>query len=224
MNKIIKFDSGLTLAVTPMSNTRSLSIGVFVETGSINETPENNGISHLIEHMVFKGTATRNAYDIADEMESIGANINAFTSKNMTAYYTVSTDEYARQCIDILSDIYLNATFTEENLQREKGVIVEEINMTEDNGEDLCFELVSKAHFKDSPLALPILGTAETVNAINYKMIKDYMSRFYTADNTYIVMTGNISESAAVELVKEFFEGKIKPNGEKSIVLPPRNW
>jgi predicted Zn-dependent peptidase len=216
MNKIIKFDSGLTLAVTPMSNTRSLSIGVFVETGSINETPENNGISHLIEHMVFKGTATRNAYDIADEMESIGANINAFTSKNMTAYYTVSTDEYARQCIDILSDIYLNATFTEENLQREKGVIVEEINMTEDNGEDLCFELVSKAHFKDSPLALPILGTAETVNAINYKMIKDYMSRFYTADNTYIVMTGNISESAAVELVKEFFEGKIKPNGEKS--------
>ena len=154
-------------------------------------------------------------------MESIGANINAFTSKNMTAYYTVSTDEYARQCIDILSDIYLNATFTEENLQREKGVIVEEINMTEDNGEDLCFELVSKAHFKDSPLALPILGTAETVNAINYKMIKDYMSRFYTADNTYIVMTGNISESAAVELVKEFFEGKIKPNGEKSIVLPP---
>ena len=121
MNKIIKFDSGLTLAVTPMSNTRSLSIGVFVETGSINETPENNGISHLIEHMVFKGTATRNAYDIADEMESIGANINAFTSKNMTAYYTVSTDEYARQCIDILSDIYLNATFTEETLQREKG-------------------------------------------------------------------------------------------------------
>jgi len=221
MDKVIKFDSGLTLAVSPMRNTRSLSAGIFVETGSINETAKNNGISHLIEHMVFKGTAGRSAFDIADEMESIGANINAFTSKNMTAYYTVSTDEYAKQCLDILSDIYLNATFTEENLKREKGVIVEEINMTEDNGEDLCFELLAKAHFKDSPLALPILGTAQTVNGIDYQMIQDYMSKYYTADNTYIILTGNINASLAHELVGKYFEGKLKKTGKKSIELPP---
>ncbi len=221
MDKVITFESGLTLAVSPMPNTRSLSIGVFVETGSMNETAENSGISHLIEHMVFKGTTSRSAFDIADEMESIGASINAFTSKNMTAYYTVSTDEYAKECLDILSDIYLNATFTDENLQREKGVIVEEINMTEDSGEDLCFELLAKAHFKDNPLARPILGTAQTVNGTDYQMIKDYMSKYYTADNTYIILTGNIDAPLAQKLVKECFEGKIKKTGEKSIQLEP---
>lgn len=221
MNKVIKFDSGLTLAVSPMRNTRSLSVGIFVEAGSMNETKDNNGISHLIEHMVFKGTNGRSAYDIADEMESIGANINAFTSKNMTAYYTVSTDEYAKECIDILSDIYLNATFTEENLKREKGVIIEEINMTQDSGEDLCFELLAQAHFKDNPLAQPILGSADTVNAIDYSMIKDYMAKYYTADNTYVVLTGNISTTLACELVEEHFEEKIKKTGDKPIWLPP---
>ena len=215
MNKVIKYDSGLRLTVTPMNTTKALSIGVFVGTGSINETEKNNGISHFIEHMLFKGTNKRSAFDIANEMESIGASINAFTSKNVTAYYTVSTDEYARECLDILSDIFFNATFKEEHMDKEKSVVYEEINMTQDDGEDLCFDLLTKAHFKDSPLSQPILGTIDTVKAIDRQMILDYMAEYYTAENTVIVIVGNIEVNEAKKLVDEYFNRFIKKTGFK---------
>ena len=221
MDKIVKLNSGLTLAVTSMKKTRALAVGIFVGAGSINEDAENNGISHFIEHMLFKGTKTRNAYQIADEMESIGANINAFTSKMLTAYYTVSTDEYAEECIDILSDIYLNATFTGENLEREKTVVYEEINMTEDDGEDLAFELLNKAHFKDTPLAKPILGTVETVKKMDKAMILDYMGKYYTANNTVVVIVGNIEEDKAKALVEKYLDKYIKKGGIERIEVPP---
>ncbi len=206
MSKIITFPNGLRLWIKPMKNTRSISIGVFVGVGSMQENVENNGVAHFIEHMVFKGTSKRSAYQIVDEMERFGIQINAFTSKNMTAFYTVSVDEYAEKCMDMLSDLYYNATFTEENIQKEKGVVLEEISMSEDDSEDLCMELLCKAHFGNDQLAVPILGNADSVNGLNRDAIKEFMDKYYRSDNTLISVVGNISAENAIELVKKFFE------------------
>ncbi|MDD4316776.1 MAG: pitrilysin family protein, partial [Clostridia bacterium] len=206
MSKIITFPNGLRLWIKTMKNTRSISMGVFVGAGSMNETPENNGVAHFIEHMVFKGTSKRTAFQIVDEMESFGIQINAFTSKNMTAFYTVSIDEYAEKCMDMLSDLYYNATFTDENIQKEKGVVLEEISMSEDDSEDLCMELLCKAHFGNDQLATPILGSAESVRGLDRAAIKEFMARYYRSDNTLISVVGNISAENAVDLIKKYFE------------------
>jgi predicted Zn-dependent peptidase len=206
MSKIITFPNGLRLWLKSMKNTRSVSIGVFVGAGSMHETPENNGVAHFIEHMVFKGTTKRTAYQIVDEMEHFGIQINAFTSKNMTAFYTVAIDEYAEKCMDMLSDLYYNATFTDENIHKEKGVVLEEISMSEDDPEDLCMELLCKAHFGNDQLAMPILGNAESVKSFDRAAIKEFMQKYYTSDNTLISVVGNISPENAVELVKKYFE------------------
>ena len=202
---IITFTNGLRLWVKQMKHTRSISTGVFVGAGCMYENKENNGIAHFIEHMVFKGTTTRSAYQIVEEMERYGIQINAFTSKNHTAYYTVAIDEYAEKCMEMLSDLYYNATFTEENMAREKGVVLEEISMGEDDSEDKCMELLSQAHFGDDILALPILGTPETVNSFTRQTIDDFMRNYYTPQNTMISIAGNITKEKAVELVKKDF-------------------
>lgn len=206
MSKIITFPNGLRLWIKPMKNTRSVSIGVFVGVGSMQENPENNGVAHFIEHMVFKGTSKRTAYQIVDEMERFGIQINAFTSKNMTAFYTVSVDEYAEKCMDMLSDLYYNATFTEENIQKEKGVVLEEISMSEDDPEDLCMELLCKAHFGNDQLAVPILGNIDSVKGLDRAAIKEFMNKYYRSDNTLISVVGNISAENAIELIKKYFE------------------
>lgn len=206
MSKIITFPNGLRLWIKSMKNTRSVSIGVFVGVGSMQENPENNGVAHFIEHMVFKGTSKRSAYQIVDEMERFGIQINAFTSKNMTAFYTVSVDEYAEKCMDMLSDLYYNATFTEENIQKEKGVVLEEISMSEDDSEDLCMELLCKAHFGNDQLAVPILGNADSVKGLDRAAIKEFMNKYYRSDNTLISVVGNISAESVIELIKKYFE------------------
>ena len=208
MNKIITLPCGLRIWVKPMKNTRSISIGVYVGAGSIYENKEINGISHFIEHMVFKGTKNRNAYQIVEEMESRGIQINAFTSRSMTAFYTISIDEYLEKCMEVLSDIYKNATFTEENMTKEKGVVIEEISMSEDDSEDLCLDLLSRAHFGDDSISYPILGTRETVKSFNYDMIKKYMDEYYTLNNTVISIVGNITPEKAKELVIKYFDGQ----------------
>lgn len=206
MSKILTFANGLRLWVKPMKSTRSISIGVFVHAGSMNENEKNNGIAHFIEHMVFKGTKNRTAFQIVEEMERFGIQINAFTTKALTAYYTVSVDEYAEKCMDMLSDLYYNATFIEENMQREKGVVLEEISMSEDDSEDLCMELLCKAHFGNDPIAIPILGTAETVKSFTPATIKEFMDKYYRSDNTFIAIVGNITPEKAQVLVEKYFE------------------
>lgn len=211
MNKLIRFPSGLRLAVHSMPYTRSVAVGVYVGAGSAYESEDQNGISHFIEHMMFKGTERRSAFDIAEEMESLGVQINAFTSRYITAYYTVSTDEHVEACFDVLSDLLFASTFTDDNIEREKGVVLEEINMCEDDPEDCCYDLLNLAHFGDHPLGRNILGTAERVRSFDRDAIRAYLAEHYTADNIVIVVAGHVTLAAVRSLAERYFEPRVAP-------------
>lgn len=209
MEKIIEFENGLRLVVQNMRYTKALSIGVYVGVGSVYEDSANNGISHFIEHMTFKGTTKRSAYDIANELESIGINVNAFTSKNLTAFYTTGLSEYGENCMEILADILYNSTYTEENLEKEREVILEEIKMTADDYEDLCLENLNKAMFgKNKSIAYPILGSSANVKRFGKADIIDFMKQHYVPQNTVISMAGDITAEEAVAMAERYFNTK----------------
>lgn len=205
MKKLTRFDNGMTMLYYGMPEVRSVSIGIFVRVGSVYEDKSNNGISHFIEHTMFKGTKTRTAFDIVAECDNIGANINAFTSKTATCYYCQCVDQDVEKCADILSDIFFNSVFPEEELEKEKGVVCEEIAMCNDTPDDLVFEITVPEFFKGHPLARPILGSRANVNSFTQKDILTYIGKHYTADNTYLSIAGNISYEQAVDLANRYF-------------------
>lgn len=194
----------LNVIVAPMQ-VRSVSIGIFVAVGSNNECLDNNGISHFTEHMLFKGTKTKSAFDIANEMDKLGADINAFTSKSSTCYYTVSLDAHSEKCFETLCDLYFNATCTEDNVDKERGVILEEINMTEDVPDDLAFEMCALARYSKTAYAMPILGSSDNVKSFLSKDILEYISNNYTPDKTVIVFSGNVNEKSVDALIKKYY-------------------
>lgn len=206
MDGIFKCESGLRILVVPIKNTRALAMGVFVGTGSMMEAEGEEGISHFIEHMVFKGTERRSSFEIVDELESLGIQINAYTTKNTTVFYTVSIDEHIDKCADMLSDILFNATFSQKDIDSERGVVLEEIKMCEDDPEDLVGELLSLAHYGDAPLAKPILGNEKSLSSFDKSKILSYMERRYTADNTIIVIAGNVEKEEGVSLARKYFD------------------
>ena len=162
MFDIITLPNGLRVVGEKLTHVRSCTVGVWVKVGSMNETPEENGMSHFIEHMVFKGTANRSARDIAEEMDMVGGQLNAFTSKECTCYYAKVTDDELKTAVDILSDLALRPTFDEKELNKERGVVLEEISMVEDTPDDLVHELLADAQFSGS-LRFPILGPASLI-------------------------------------------------------------
>jgi predicted Zn-dependent peptidase len=176
-----------------------------VGTGAYIERDEEDGISHFIEHMMFKGTSKRTAFQISDEMDAIGAQVNAFTGKDMTCYYAKSTSAHAAEAFEILSDLFLNSVFPEDEMKREKGVVIEEISMNEDTPDDLCLDLLGKAFFGNVNYGKNILGPKKNIRAFKKQNIYDYMSERYTADNIVISMAGNISPESAEELVRKYF-------------------
>lgn len=200
-----KFDNGVRLIVKQMPGLFSVSMGIIVHTGACLESDCEDGISHFIEHMMFKGTKKRTAFKISDEMDAIGAQTNAFTSKDITCYYTKSTTNHAAEAFEILSDLFLDSTFPEEEMFREKGVIIEEINMNDDTPDDLCLDLLSKAHYGERGYGRNILGTKENVNGFTKTDIEKYMGKHYTADNIVISMAGNIDISLAEDLAEKYF-------------------
>ena len=208
MQKLIEFESGLKLVLVQNTAVRSVALGVFVGAGVVKETPEIAGISHFIEHMVFKGTKNRSSFDIVNEIDSIGAQINAFTAKSYTCFYTVSIDTNADKCADVLSDMYFNPSFDSDELARERKVVIEEINESEDTPDDVCMERLLSAFFKENPLEKPILGSKKTLEKMNSDTLRDYHNKYYTASNTVVSIAGNISEKSAIELVKRHFESK----------------
>jgi len=210
MEKIKQYDNGLKLVVKQMSGVMSVSTGVYVGAGSADENPENNGISHFIEHMLFKGTKKRNAYQIADFADSIGAQSNAFTAKEMTCYYMRSTSEHSENSFELLSDIFFNSVFDATESRREKKVVIEEIAMVEDTPSDVCIDLLAAAHFGDNPLGYDILGTEKTVGSFTKRNIKEYMCEYYCPDNTVISVAGNISFEDAEKLTAKYFAGNFK--------------
>lgn len=202
------FDNGLRLIVDKINGLFSVSAGVLVKTGSCNESEEENGISHFIEHTVFKGTKTRSAFEISDYIDRIGAQINAFTSKELTCYYTKSTSDHLKESLEVLSDIFFDSVFDETELEKEKGVIIEEINMSEDSPEDLCMDILASAYHGDKGLGKTILGPIKNIKKFGKKDVYSYMDKYYTADNVVISLAGNVDVKQAEEWVENLFASK----------------
>lgn len=205
MQKFKQYENGLRLTVKTLPGVLSVSTGIFIGAGSADETPENNGISHYIEHMLFKGTKKRSAFDIADTIDSIGAQINAFTTKELTCYYTKSTAEHAEKSLEVLSDIFFNSTFDDKEAEREKKVIAEEISMVEDTPDDICLDYLARAYFGKHTLGKSIIGTAENVLNFTREDVIGYMDKYYTPANTVISIAGSLSFEEADALVEKYF-------------------
>lgn len=184
--------NGLRIASTCMDNVETVSLGAWVNIGARNETKSVNGISHILEHMAFKGTKKRNAYDIAETIEAVGGHLNAYTSREQTAYYAKVLKEDATLAIDLISDILQNSVFDEQELKREKDVIIQEIHQTADTPDDLIFDLFQETAYPDQAMGRPILGTTERVSAMDRATLKTYMQDHYTAPSMVIAAAGNI--------------------------------
>jgi len=215
MIKTIELENGIRLVMEPMPNLRTVSFGVWVKVGSANETKENNGISHVIEHCLFKGTKTRSAKQLADEISAIGDQLNAFTGKECTAFYGVTLAEYLPKLIELLGDMLQNSTFEEEPLQKELGVILEEIDMYDDSPEDLVHELLQKQVWENHPLGYIISGEKSVVSAMTKEQILTYMKRYYCGSNMVISVAGNFDEEETMACLQEHFLS-IPKNGEES--------
>jgi len=203
--------NGIRLIYEKMDHVRSVSMGVWVDTGSVRETPETAGASHLIEHMVFKGTQRRSAEQIAIEMDAVGGNINAFTSKECTCFYAKVLDEHLDLVSDVLSDIAFHSVFDPEELKKEQGVVLEEILMNEDSPEDLAGEESAMLFFGDEPLAGPILGSKESVRAFSRETLLEYKNSFYVPKNVVISCAGHFNEQALIDSVTRWFSTAPSP-------------
>src|SRR4030095_6565243 len=206
-------DTGLRLITESMPHVRSVSIGVWLTRGSRHETDEQSGIAHFVEHMLFKGTGTRSAEDIAQAIDSIGGQLDAFTAKEYASYYIKVLDEHLPLAIDILSDIVRNPAFSPDDIEREKKVVLGEIKMVEDTPDDLVHELFTQGFWENHPLGRPILGTKETVESFNAELLRDYFQGVYTAKNLIVAAVGNLEHDRVRELVEEKF-GSLVETGE----------
>jgi predicted Zn-dependent peptidase len=198
-------DNGLRLLTEQMNQVRSISIGVWLTRGSRHETAERGGIAHFVEHMLFKGTATRTAEDIAQAIDSIGGQLDAFTAKEYASYYIKVLDEHLPLAIDILSDIVLNPAFNPADVEREKKVVVEEIKMVEDTPDDLVHELFTQGFWENHPLGRPILGSRETVESFTADVLREYFAATYAPRNLIVSAVGNLEHGRVRELVAERF-------------------
>ncbi|TDL89590.1 insulinase family protein [Vibrio vulnificus] len=196
--------NGVRIVLENIPTVRSAAIGVWIKTGSRNETPELNGVSHFLEHMFFKGTTTRNAREIAESFDSIGGQVNAFTSKEYTCYYAKVMDNHASYALEILADMFFNSTFDGEELKKEKNVVYEEIKMYEDTPDDIVHDLLSKAVYENHPLGYPILGTENTLETFNSDTLKKYVHDMYTPDKVVVSIAGNVDEKLIKEVESYF--------------------
>jgi len=208
---VTRLPSGLAVVTDSMPHLQSASLGVWVGCGSRDEHADENGISHLLEHMAFKGTARRTARQIAEEIEAVGGDLNAATSAETTAYYARVLRADVPLALDVLSDILTNPTFEPEELAREKNVIVQEIGATEDTPDDLVFEYLQAVTFPDQPVGRSILGTPESVRSFDSRRLRGYLSRNYRAPNMVIAAAGAVDHQAIVAEVEHRFAGFAGP-------------
>ena len=211
MANLIVYENGLRVVVEKVPYMRSVSVGIWVKAGSIYENAENNGISHFTEHMLFKGTDKLSAFEIAKKFEDKGASVNAFTGRESTCYFFKSVDTQIEDCFSVLSEIFFDSTFDKVELDRERKVIVEEINMVEDTPEDICYDLSAEALFGGHSLAQTILGTKDNVLRFGKDDIQRYMSERYLPQNIVVTFAGNVDENLADTLVKKYFYNKLLP-------------
>lgn len=209
-----QLSNGITVVLESMPYLRSVSFGIWVKVGSANENHKNNGISHIIEHMLFKGTTNRTAKQIADDMARIGGDINAYTSKECTGFYAVTLDEHLPVAIEILGDMFNHSLIDENSLEKEKGVIIEEIDMYDDSPDDLVHEMLQMKVWKDHPLGFQISGTKKAVKKVTREEILEFMKTYYVSGNIVISVAGNMDEDSVYELLEKHFG--CLPVGEKN--------
>ncbi|HXS96996.1 MAG TPA: pitrilysin family protein [Candidatus Limnocylindrales bacterium] len=198
--------NGVRVITEAMPHVRSVSVGIWVGAGSRRETAEQNGISHFIEHMLFKGTRRRSAEDIARSVDSIGGNLDAFTAKELVCFNTKVLDQHLSLAFDVLADLVLNPLFRDEDIEKEKGVILEEIKMEADSPDYLVHEIFSSNFWKDHPLGKPILGTPQTVKRFDSSMVREYYGSVYNPANLLVTGAGNLTHDRLVNLCREHFE------------------
>src|SRR2546422_496510 len=198
--------NGVRVITEPMPHLRSVSVGIWIGSGSRRETPEQNGISHFIEHMLFKGTATRTAEDIARSVDSVGGNLDAFTAKELVCFNTKVLDQHLPLAFEVLADLVLHPLFADEDIEKEQSVILEEIKMEADSPDYLVHEIFSANFWKDHPLGKPILGTPHTVKSFNQDSLRSFYNGVYAPANVVVTAAGNLTHERMTALVREHFE------------------
>ena len=196
--------NGLRVVTEYIPHFPSVSVGLWIGAGSMYESEAENGLSHFVEHMLFKSTENRTTREIAVEMDAIGGQVNAFTSKECTCYYAKVIAEHLPRAMELLSDLLLNARMDEEEFEKERGVILEEIAMCEDTPEDLVYDLLAEAYFGDHPLARPILGSQQQIASVSREALIDYRRRHYRPDNTVLAIAGDFDEKQFRELAERY--------------------
>jgi len=203
--QLTRLPSGLTVVTERMDRVETVSFGAYVATGSRNETVEENGVSHFLEHMAFKGTERRSAAQIAEEIEAVGGHINAYTAREQTAYYVKVLKDDTALAADIIGDILTHSTFEPEEMERERGVILQEIGQANDTPDDIIFDHFQHAAFPDQPLGRPVLGSEAGIRAMPRAMLTSYMKRHYPHRNMVIAAAGKLHHEAILDLVNRHF-------------------
>lgn len=220
MIEIRKLSNGIRTVVETVPNVRSVALGIYVETGSAYETIENNGISHMIEHMMFKGTSKRSARQLAMETALLGDDMNAYTAKELTCYYARVLDEHLPAMAELLGDMFSNSVFDDKDLQKEKGVILDEIDMYEDSPEDMVQEQLQKLVWKDHPLGYIISGDEQNVKRITREELVQFWQENYVASRMLISVAGNVEVAEVCDLLEQYF-GRIPTGSCRLASLKP---
>jgi predicted Zn-dependent peptidase len=201
--EISKLSNGLTVVSDPMPGLESAAMGIWVNTGSRNEEPSQMGVSHMLEHMAFKGTATRSARAIAEEIEAVGGVLNAYTSREQTAFHARILKNDVALALDMIGDILTNPTFEQSELERERQVVLQELGQARDTPDDIVFDHLQSAIFKDQPLGWPILGEEATVTGFNRELLKSYMASQYRLEGMTLIASGAVDPAEIVRLAEE---------------------
>lgn len=210
--ELITLSNSLRIFLNHTDTLHSATVGVWIASGSRFEEEKNSGISHFIEHIVFKGSAKRNGFEIAEGMDEIGAYVNAYTTKEYTFFYTKALDYQILKAADILFDMIVNPRLLKEDIETEKGVIIEEISMCEDDPADVCSELNERSIYKGTSLETDILGTRETVNSFDESNFKEHLKSFYVPERIVIGVNGNFNKEEMLNKIEEYF-GSLKDTG-----------
>ncbi|MDH4227454.1 MAG: insulinase family protein [Deltaproteobacteria bacterium] len=222
MSRIKKtlLDGGIKVITEEMPDVESSTIGVWVKTGSRSEGAADKGISHFIEHLLFKGTKRRTSLDIAREIEGVGGVLNAFTGKEYTCFYAKVLNKDLPLAIDLLSDIFLNPVFDPAELEKERMVVLQEIKMVEDTPDDIIHDMLASEMWKGSSAASPVLGSAATVSAITRESVREYFLRHYAAPNVFIAAAGGIKHKNVVKYLDKAFKGFSRRSGREKFDMP----
>ncbi len=213
--------NGITVLTESMPQVRSVSLGVWLRQGSRHESASRNGISHFLEHLVFKGTENRTSREIALAMESVGGQMDAFTSKEYTCFYAKILDQHLPDAVDLLSDIVMRPLFDPVELERERNVVLEEIRMVEDSPDELIYDLFSESFYRSHALGRPIQGTEETVGSFSRTSLLRFFRRAYRPENILIVAAGNLKHRRVIRLIEDAFAGMEQSgNGDRRLRRP----